>query len=162
MAENKNYVLVRHLARSPSTKVLRATRAGKRGHGFLLDDGTRIRRQGHKRYQTVGMDVLLRNKDKFIDGMENGLIEVLNASEEPMTINDLFSDAPVVKAKPPVKPEEPKEEEPKEEEEEEDSEEELRDMKWKDLVQLAKDKGINTKGVNKDSLIDLILSQEEE
>jgi len=84
------HVLVRHMARSPRTRTMRAARAGHRRQGVLLDDGTRIRKKGRKRYTEVDLRELARNNQRFLEFVRVGAIEVCDPkTEHAIPYNDL-------------------------------------------------------------------------
>jgi len=77
-----HYVLVRHMARSPRTRTLRAARAGHRRQGVLLDDGTRIRKRGKRRLTEVDLRTMVDNHQKLLEYVRVGTIEVLDPVTE--------------------------------------------------------------------------------
>lgn len=161
-----DYVLVRHMARSPRTRTLRAARSGHRRQGVLLDDGTRIRKKGRKRFTEVALDTLADNNQRLLEYVQIGAIEVCDPkTERPISFDDLLKMIPgKAPASPPVeepksKPEPPKPPEPKEEGYTQD---ELLAMGLEEL----KDVAVNVFGVSegdtkklraKQAVIDLIL-----
>ena len=75
-------VLVRHMARSPRTRTMRAARSGHRRQGVLLDDGTRIRKKGKRRYTEVDLAALASNHQRFLEFVRVGTIEVCDPVTE--------------------------------------------------------------------------------
>jgi hypothetical protein len=76
------HVLVRHMARSPRTRTLRAGRAGHRRQGVLLDDGTRIRKRGRGRYTQVDLTRFAQNHTRLLEYIRTGAIEVCDPKTE--------------------------------------------------------------------------------
>jgi hypothetical protein len=87
-----SHVLVRHMGRSPRTRTMRAARSGHRRQGVLLDDGTRIRKKGKRRFTEVDLRELINNHQKFLEHVRVGSIEVCDPrNEEPIPYDDLVS-----------------------------------------------------------------------
>ena len=76
------HVLVRHMARSPRTRTMRAARAGHRRQGVLLDDGTRIRKRGRRRFTEVDLRELANNNQKLLEYVRIGALEVCDPKTE--------------------------------------------------------------------------------
>lgn len=94
---------VRNLARSPETKTIRAQRNG-RWTGFLLDNGTRIRRKG-ARGTEIDHASLMANLADLTWGVEDGYIEVLGPDGNVIPLAELKKmqgKGPVQVAAPPV------------------------------------------------------------
>jgi hypothetical protein len=79
------HVLVRHMARSPRTRTLRASRAGHRRQGVILDEGTRIRKRGRGRFTPVDLTKFVQNHTRLLEYIRTGAIEVCDPrSERPI------------------------------------------------------------------------------
>lgn len=88
----KDYVLVRHMARNPRTRTMRAARAGHRRQGVLLDDGTRIRKKGRKRFTEVALTTLADNHQKLLEYIRVGSLEACDpATERPLSYQDVLA-----------------------------------------------------------------------
>lgn len=86
-----NYVLVRHMARSPLTRTTRAARSGHRRQGVLLDDGTRIRRKGKRRLTQIDLREFIGNHARLLEYVRVGTLEVLDpVSERGLSYDDLI------------------------------------------------------------------------
>jgi hypothetical protein len=84
-----NSLQVRHLSYSPTAKTIRDSRAGSRWQGFLLSNGTRIRRKG-ARYSEIGLASVAEHADSLVEGFVMGYLEILDpTSGKPMTLKDL-------------------------------------------------------------------------
>lgn len=77
-----NYILCRHMARSPRTRTMRAARAGHRRQGVLLDDGTRIRKKGRGRLTQISIDTFVRNHARLLEFVKVGSLEFLNPATQ--------------------------------------------------------------------------------
>jgi len=77
-----HHILVRHMARSARTRTLRAGRAGHRRQGVLLDDGTRIRKRGRRRYTSVDLSTMVYNHQKLLEYVRVGTLEVCDPVTE--------------------------------------------------------------------------------
>jgi len=85
----QNYILVRHLGRSATSRRIRADRAGYRRQRFMLSDGQRIRRQ-NARTTEFGHSVFIKDFSRFIEGVTVGMIEVIDpVSLRPISLVDL-------------------------------------------------------------------------
>ena len=87
---------VRNLARDPQSRVKRRLRPGNKT-GFLLADGTRLRRLG-ARATELDTKTLEENKEALAEGVEHGYIEICDPSGRPMTPAQILG-----KAAPPAK-----------------------------------------------------------
>ncbi len=76
------HVLIRNMARSPRTRTARAARSGHRRQGVLLDDGTRIRKQGRRRYTEVDLRTFANNHQRLLEYVRVGSIEVCDPKTE--------------------------------------------------------------------------------
>jgi hypothetical protein len=76
-------ILIRHRSYDAESKVIRNSRAGRRWQGFLLSDGTRLRRKG-ARGTEVGLDVVKENADAILEGIITGYLEILNPNPMPL------------------------------------------------------------------------------
>ena len=76
------HVLVRHMARSPRTRTMRAARSGHRRQGVILDDGKRIRKKGRRRYTEVDLREMVRNNQRLLEYVRIGAIEVCDPKNE--------------------------------------------------------------------------------
>lgn len=86
-----DYVLVRHLARSPRARTMRAARAGHRRQGVLLDDGTRIRKKGRQRLTEVSLDVFVRNHARILEFVQVGTLELVDPADfQPIPYAELL------------------------------------------------------------------------
>lgn len=127
MSSTPDFLMIRNLARDPQSKVQRATRSCRRQTGFILEDGTRLRRRG-KRATQIGFDTFKASSERFICGVEDGFIEIQDEQSNVLSLEDLHKLAGGAKAPKPklekdnslkqkeVKPEEPEAEEPEDEE----------------------------------------------
>jgi hypothetical protein len=77
-----DYILCRHMARSPRTRTMRAARAGHRRQGVLLDDGSRIRKKGRGRLTPISIDVFVHNHARLLEYVRVGSIEFLNPATQ--------------------------------------------------------------------------------
>lgn len=84
------HVLVRHAARSPRTRTMRAARAGHRRQGAILDNGIRIRKRGRRRYTELDLRELVTEHERLLEYVRVGTLEVCDPkSEEVIPYNDL-------------------------------------------------------------------------
>lgn len=74
-------VLVQHLAGSPRTRTLRASRSGHRRQGVLLDDGSRIRRKGD-RPSELSIHDLVKNHTSILEHVRVGTVEICDPHTE--------------------------------------------------------------------------------
>lgn len=77
-----DYVLVRHMSRSPRTRTLRAARSGHRRQGVLLDEGTRIRRKGKQRLTEIHLRDFVNNHTKLLEYVRVGTLEIVDPDTE--------------------------------------------------------------------------------
>lgn len=86
----QGYVLVRHMARSPRTRTMRAARSGHRRQGVLLDDGTRIRKKGRKRFTQVELTTMVNNHQRLLEYLRVGTLEACDpVTERPMSYQEV-------------------------------------------------------------------------
>lgn len=79
--------LIRHMQRSPLTRILRATRAGHRRSRFQLPDGTIIRRKGKQRVTELTRARLEKHFDWFMDGIKLGFIQLFKpGAHSPLSV----------------------------------------------------------------------------
>jgi hypothetical protein len=79
-------VSIRHLARSAKSKVIRAARPGYRWQGFLLDNGSRIRRKGD-RVSVIDSEAFAANASIILEGVITGFLEIVDPeTERPMAL----------------------------------------------------------------------------
>lgn len=84
------YILVRHMARSPRTRTMRAARSGHRRQGVLLDDGSRVRRKGKKRYTQVDLKNFIDNHTQLLEYVRVGTLEICDpVTERAISYDDL-------------------------------------------------------------------------
>ena len=93
---------VRNLGLNPLTRTTRVLRPGRRT-GFLLADGTRIRKKD-VRATELGEDVILRNMDSLCEGVSLGYIEVKDPSGAVMSADALRGIGKPAAAPPPPPP----------------------------------------------------------
>lgn len=85
------YVLVRHMARNPRTRTMRAARSGHRRQGVLLDDGTRIRKKGRKRFTQVALTTMVDNHQRLLEYLRVGTLEACDpVTERPMDYQEVL------------------------------------------------------------------------
>ena len=85
-----DYVLVRHMARSPRARTMRAARAGHRRQGVLLDDGTRIRKKGRQRLTELAMETFVKNHARILEFVRVGALELVDPFDlEPIPYAEL-------------------------------------------------------------------------
>jgi hypothetical protein len=86
----ENYILVRHMARSPRTRTLRAARAGHRRQGILLRDGKRIRKKGKRRFTQLSFEELVDNHSRLLEFVRVGALEFCDPrSQNPIPYEEL-------------------------------------------------------------------------
>ena len=87
-----DYILVRHMARNPRTRTLRAARSGHRRQGVLLDDGTRIRKKGRKRFTEVALTTMVDNHQRLLEYLRVGTLEACDPrTERPLEYEEVLS-----------------------------------------------------------------------
>jgi len=76
------HVLVRHMARSPRTRTMRAARAGHRRQGVILDNGLRLRRKGRGRFTELDLRDFAENHERLLEYVRVGSLEVCDPRSE--------------------------------------------------------------------------------
>jgi hypothetical protein len=76
---------IRNLAHDPLSRVHRRLRPGNRT-GFLLEDGTRIRRHGGAPKE-ISVLTVLANLDKLVDGVENRYVEITDPTHNGTVVS---------------------------------------------------------------------------
>ena len=85
------YILVRHMGRSPRTRTLRAARGGHRRQGVLLKNGQRIRKKGRKRLTQLHLKDFVENHTRLLEYVRVGAIEFVNpVTLQPIPYDDLL------------------------------------------------------------------------
>lgn len=160
----KMYLLVKHLQRSPVARTARAARAGCRRQGVILDDGTRLRRKGRRRFTEVSLDTFRDNIGQFEFYVDNGYLAIFDHEERPVTMDQARAMVELSpRANPPVDSGPVPESEPELVEtngsrRESFSEDELQKLSRKRLDKLANQRGIDPSGFsNKPEIIKAIL-----
>jgi hypothetical protein len=71
---------------------MRAARSGHRRQGVLLDDGTRIRKKGRKRFTEVALTTLADNHQKLLEYIRVGTLEACDPkTERPLSYQDVLA-----------------------------------------------------------------------
>jgi hypothetical protein len=82
-------VHIRNLARDPVARVARKLRPGNKT-GFILSNGTRIRRKGRRKTEISGREAL-DNQELIADGINDGWIEVTDTTGQVLSMEDFQS-----------------------------------------------------------------------
>jgi len=88
----KDWVYIRHVGRKTVNHAVRAARAGNRRQGVVLDNGLRIRKQGHRRLTKLNLKEFVAYHERLLFYFDNYIIEILDpATMKAISRQDLVS-----------------------------------------------------------------------